>query len=333
MNSRPAPSFRLGLGRDLGLAANHSRTSLPADRSPRRAPRVRTTCGGILAILALGLTLAASQSHAASVAETRWSAAALYNLGNSYARAGQPGLAVLNYERARLLAPNDPDIEANLRQVRDAAHLPSDTRSGFARSVTAVSPAVASWLGVVGVLVLGASVLAGRTRARPRWLYRSTAVAGVALMGFTVCQAVVLWPALHAAVVLTAGAPVRVSPVPMGDPLFTLAEAETVRILSQHEDFVLVRTLAGKTGWIARANIEPVIPEQRPRTVGPRQPSSAYFRPIRPWAAFRLSPWCCCRICPASTSVPGRVEIAARRSTVSENMVSRRSRNVVGRLT
>ena len=33
---------------------------------------------------------------------------------NSYARAGKPGLAVLNYERAALLAPDDPDINANL---------------------------------------------------------------------------------------------------------------------------------------------------------------------------------------------------------------------------
>jgi len=32
----------------------------------------------------------------------------LYNLANAYARAGKPGLAVLNYERAKLLEPNDP---------------------------------------------------------------------------------------------------------------------------------------------------------------------------------------------------------------------------------
>jgi len=34
-----------------------------------------------------------------------YSADGLYNLANSYARAGKPGLAVLNYERASLLAP------------------------------------------------------------------------------------------------------------------------------------------------------------------------------------------------------------------------------------
>jgi len=51
----------------------------------------------------LVLVLAGGQSGAKS--EEGYSAAGLYNLANSYARAGQPGMAVLNYERARLLAP------------------------------------------------------------------------------------------------------------------------------------------------------------------------------------------------------------------------------------
>src|SRR5436190_1490210 len=38
-----------------------------------------------------------------------------FNVGNAYYRAGQLGRAVLNYERARQLAPSDPDILANLK--------------------------------------------------------------------------------------------------------------------------------------------------------------------------------------------------------------------------
>ena len=69
--------------------------------------------------LAFALALsAAAPSHAASAPEG-YSAPALYNLGNAYARTGKPGLAVLNYERARLLDPSDPDLETNLRHVRD----------------------------------------------------------------------------------------------------------------------------------------------------------------------------------------------------------------------
>jgi hypothetical protein len=84
---------------------------------------------------------------------------------------------------------------------------------------------------------------------------------GIALVGWNAASAVVAWPAVHAAVVVSDGAPVRVSPVPMGDPLFTLPLAETVEVKSAHEDFVLIRTPTGKTGWAARTNVVPVVPD------------------------------------------------------------------------
>src|SRR5512133_3866319 len=37
-----------------------------------------------------------------------------YNLGNAYYKTNQFTLAILNYERAKLLAPDDEDIEFNL---------------------------------------------------------------------------------------------------------------------------------------------------------------------------------------------------------------------------
>ncbi|MDB6085311.1 MAG: tetratricopeptide repeat protein [Gammaproteobacteria bacterium] len=207
---------------------------------------------------------AAESTRPADAANTGYSAAALYNLANSYARAGKPGLAVLNYERASLLAPNDPDIDANLRFVQQASHLPTKSKNALDRTVAAVGPTLASWLGVMGVLVIGASWLAARLYPRYRWLRRAAAAVGAACLGFTVCSAAVLWPTLHEAVVLTAATPVRVSPVPMGDPLFVLAEAEIVRVTAEHEDFILVRTGNGRTGWVSRANVVPVVPKDHP---------------------------------------------------------------------
>ena len=42
-----------------------------------------------------------------------------YNLGNCYFRLGQKGMAVLNYERAKVMMPDDPDLTYNLNYVRD----------------------------------------------------------------------------------------------------------------------------------------------------------------------------------------------------------------------
>jgi len=41
-----------------------------------------------------------------------------------------------------------------------------------------------------------------------------------------------------------------------------LPEAETVRITAEHDDFVLVRTRAGRTGWVSRANLAAVVPRR-----------------------------------------------------------------------
>jgi hypothetical protein len=193
-------------------------------------------------------------------ASVTFSAASLYNLGNSYARAGKTGLAVLNYERASLLAPNDPDIQANLRYVREGAKLPADTRGTWQRALTQASPTLASFLGLAGLLLLGSALLARERFRTHRWQRRSAAILGLLLMGATAGNAWVLLPTLHAAVIVTAGAPAQVSPVPMGDPLFTLPEGETVSIVAQHEDFVLIQTTTGRRGWVARANLIAVVP-------------------------------------------------------------------------
>jgi hypothetical protein len=211
-----------------------------------------------LAALLIALALVGCQARA-EPAETGYSAAGLYNRANSYARAGKPGMAVLNYERASLLAPNDSDIDTNLRRVRSSARLATEPRRWFERVFTIANPNVTSWAGVIGLGLLGVGVLAGRITSRHRWMRVAAGALGASLIGMTVGNGIVLWPKLHEGVVLTAETPVRVSPVPMGDALFVLPEAETVRMLSEHESFVLVRTRAGRTGWVSRANLAPVV--------------------------------------------------------------------------
>lgn len=207
--------------------------------------------------------LAQSPVHAQARADLpppRYSADALYNDANRYARDGKAGLAVLDYERARLLAPNDPDIEANLNFVRTTRHLPNEPPSIFRRVVTIASPTLLAWTGLFGLVLAGGCLVAGQVSPRRQGLRRAGVTLGCVLMALTVCNGAVLWPALDDAVVLTDASPVRVSPVPMGDPLFVLPEAETVHVTAEHDEYVLVQTRAGKTGWMARANVAPVVP-------------------------------------------------------------------------
>ena len=190
----------------------------------------------------------------------RYSADGLYNLANSYARAGKPGLAVLNYERAALLAPNDADINANLEYVRAFARVPTEPRNRLSRIAQAANPTLAAWTGVLGIALAGAGLLGRRITRRFRWMTTGGTLLGVALIALTVPNAMLLWPRMHDAVVLINQTPARVSPVPMGDTAFVLREAETVTMTAEHENFILIRTRSGSSGWVARANVGAVVP-------------------------------------------------------------------------
>jgi hypothetical protein len=225
-----------------------------------RAPKIALLILGLA--LWSGLTLAQQLQPAEppQPSQPRYSADGLYNLANSYARAGKPGLAVLNYERAALLAPDDADINSNMEYVRASAHVPTEPRTRFARVAQAASPNFAAWIGVLGIALVGVAMLAKRIAPRFRWLRAGAVLLGVALIALTVSNAELLWPRIHEAVVLINQTPARVSPVPMGDTAFVLREAETVTMTAEHEDFVLIRTRGGLSGWVARANLGAVVP-------------------------------------------------------------------------
>jgi hypothetical protein len=209
----------------------------------------------------IALALAAATGGAATVQSTPgYSATNLYNQGNAYARAGQPGMAVLHYERAQLLAPGDRDIETNLEYVREAQHLPLAPRPWYQRLALLQSPIMAALTGMLGLLLLGVSAVAGRLLTPNRVVRGAAAAAGIALMAMTLCQGALLWPTLHAGVVIAHEASVLESPVPMGEALFVLPEAETVTVTAEHEQFILIKTRAGRVGWVAAASLARVVP-------------------------------------------------------------------------
>jgi hypothetical protein len=216
----------------------------------------RLACGIVIAALALFIP-----ASFAAQAETSYSAPALYNLGNSYARAGKPGLAVLNYERARLLAPNDADIEANLRHVREMSGLPPEARDVLERISGLTSPATLAWVGVLGLGLAGAAALARRVYPRHRRKLLAASLLGLCLLGMAIANGMALWPIMHESVVITPTAPVRDTPVPMGDPSFVLREAEIVKTDARHDGFVLVQSRGGRRGWVSSENLAPIVPK------------------------------------------------------------------------
>ena len=108
--------------------------------------------------------------------------------------------------------------------------------------------------------IAGVSALARlRYKTHRRKLLAATLL-GICLLGLSVVNGIALWPIMHEAVI-THAAPVRVSPVPIEEPLFVLPEAAVVSMSAEHDGFVLVRADSGRAGWVPSADLVPVIPK------------------------------------------------------------------------
>jgi len=192
-----------------------------------------------------------------------YSAAALYNQANAFARNGKTGSAILNYERARLLAPSEADIAANLQFLRAQAGLPVVTENWIDRNVDWVSPNRMAWIGSFGLILAGVSILLVRRYPQRRLAFRSLTCMGAFLVATAIGSAITIWPKLNEAVVVSRDAPARTAPVAVAVPVFKLSGGETVTVLAKHGDFALVKTPAGRSGWVVCADIARVVPQSR----------------------------------------------------------------------
>jgi hypothetical protein len=193
------------------------------------------------------------------VIPSAYSAPALYDLGNFYARAGRPAMAVLNYERARILAPTDPDIQKNLSHVRESVGIPAPHPNWLSQHDRLANPNTLYWIGILGLTITGVALLRRRASSKQPALLASGAVVGSLLMALGLCDAIATAPTLHEYVVMAATA-ARTSPTSAVEPLFGVPLAEVVHVREQHQDFALIRDLQGREGWVANGDLAPVIP-------------------------------------------------------------------------
>ena len=191
-----------------------------------------------------------------------------YNIGNAYFKANELGRAILYYERARRLAPGDPDILANLELARslgadEIIPLPrfwlfrvgSWWMNLFPRSLliglTAAGYLMAAGAVLVLVLRLGAA----------SWARRAAAAWGimVLLLGATLAVRETGLGQARLAVVLAAE--VGVQSAPSDDPalqLFVIHEGTRVRVDRSSQEWLEVVLDDGKVGWVRAEVLEEV---------------------------------------------------------------------------
>lgn len=183
----------------------------------------------------------------------------LFNLGNAYYRNGDLGEAIRAYRQARLLAPRDPDIRANLGFAAQSAGIVLPARKPLAALLLDASQA--EWLAFGSACFWLLALAAGAWILLPR--HRSVARPAAALF------AVLLLPALAGlglhrdlrrnpeCVVMESSLKLRSSPLETSTPLLEMPEGTLVRKLDERGSWLEVRADATR-GWVPAAAVAPV---------------------------------------------------------------------------
>ncbi len=202
-----------------------------------------------------------------------YSAPLCFNLGNAEAKAGHLGQALLNYERARYLAPGDSGINHNLQVTRKQAGLDPNPYRWWQVVMRSINWTV--WLAVIVtclvlllIAVIGtasAQALSGKTGASAasiRRFFKGLSFFCVPLFlffGFVELSTVGFNDRIEG-VVMGKPATLRLSPFDSAEKTGTLPEGELVTVEQRHDNYFWVDDASKQSGWVVDKELEPVVP-------------------------------------------------------------------------
>jgi tetratricopeptide (TPR) repeat protein len=196
------------------------------------------------------------------------SASLYYNLGNAYYKTDEIGRAMLNYERARRLAPNDADIDFNLqvaqlRVVDKIASPETDYLSKVFRSFKNMFTLPQWTLLAIILYVLLAALLIIRLLVKNTFsLIARHAVLPVVIV--LVVASFFLGLRIHEdatikeAIILDKNVAVLSGPLADATEVFALHEGVKVRIMDRSGEYVRIRLSDGKDGWVSGRTLETI---------------------------------------------------------------------------
>jgi tetratricopeptide (TPR) repeat protein len=202
-----------------------------------------------------------------------FSASLCFDLANAEERAGHTGVALLNYERARYLAPGDRDIDHNLQLARKQAGLDPNSYRWWQVALRSIDWTV--WLTLMGVgLVLifiaivsfgYISSIAVALKLSPglvRNIFRAILFAGIPIcliLGYIELVTIGYNDRIEGVIVASKEATLRLSPFDSADSVGTIPEGELVTVEDRHNDYLRIEARDHHFGWIRQKDIEPIV--------------------------------------------------------------------------
>jgi tetratricopeptide (TPR) repeat protein len=198
------------------------------------------------------------------------SAALYYNLGNCYYKLNNIPAAILQYERARKLAPEDEDIDhnlvlANLRVVDRVEPIPDLFYVTWWHRWTDLAPAD-RWAAIsIGFLWLALLLCAALFLPIRSYLLRRIcsllALTAVVLFLLSIAAAAGRHGREHDrryAVLFATSTSARSAPDEQGTSLFVLHEGVKVELLDHVGEWTKIRLADGKVGWIQTSTFQKI---------------------------------------------------------------------------
>jgi tetratricopeptide (TPR) repeat protein len=192
----------------------------------------------------------------------QYSADLFYNLGNVWFKLGDPGRAILNYQRALLLNPRLDEARSNLRAVLKIVG--NDEQTTFRDQVGAYADyfpllaALTFWIAAFSIF--------------PAWLnpggrsvlfWRRLCIAAALFFVCSLSVSIWLGPGskdTNRALVIDSASDLKYGPAVSARSVESLQIGEQVDLVSERGDWTFCRASTGNLGWILTRKTERIIP-------------------------------------------------------------------------
>lgn len=190
-----------------------------------------------------------------------------YNLGNCWFKTGNISKAILNYERARKISPDDEDVNFNLKiaSLKVVDKIETVPQVFYKRWINSISTAMPgnSWsiVFILGIWLLVAAI-AGFLISRSTVIKKIAFILILAFAGLNVVFYILASRSYNIsyedkeAVVMAASVYVKSAPEEKGNDLFILHEGTRVAVLEQMNNWQKIRIANGTVGWMKGNELE-----------------------------------------------------------------------------
>ena len=198
------------------------------------------------------------------------SAELYYNLGNAYYRTENITRAVLNYERALLLSPSDPDIRFNLQMARSKTIdkiVPEQEMFFVTWYRSLVNMASVDGWAMIALVCLGLAIILALIYLFSNYVWlRKVGFFGAFLMIVVfICSNIFAYQQKNqlvnrsGAIIIESAVNVKSTPAKNGIDLFILHEGTRITIIdASMKEWKEIRLADGKEGWIETKQMETI---------------------------------------------------------------------------